>query len=107
MEELSHYNKFNNLEPISVQLSELDRNSSIQGLLLKFVKDLQTEFPATITTVLKTGEKIASSLPDENCCRLCKVRKGKFNKNYLFYHFLGCYKISTTSNLFQRVNIIF
>lgn len=75
MEELEYYNKFNNLEPISVPQSELDRNSSIQGLLLNFVKDLQTEFPATITTVLKTGEKIASFLPDNNCCRLCKVRK--------------------------------
>lgn len=67
MKELAYYNKFNELEPISLLLSELDANYSVQNTLLEFVKDLQIDFPATITTVLKTGGKIALSGPDNNC----------------------------------------
>lgn len=74
VKELAFYNKFNNLEPVSISKLTENPYNSVQELMLKFVKDLQITFPATITTVVKTGDKIAYQ-PDENCCVLCKVKK--------------------------------
>lgn len=75
VKELAFYNKFNDLEPVSVPKLTENPYNSVQELMLKFVKDLQITFPATITTVVKTGDKIASCQVDENSCILCKVKK--------------------------------
>lgn len=75
MKELAFYNKFNNLEPLSIQQSKNNPYSSVQHLMFKFVKGLQVDFPDTITTILKTGDKIASNKSVELCCRLCQVKK--------------------------------
>lgn len=73
MKELAFYNKLNNLEPISVQQIDNSPYSSVQDLMLKFVKDIQIDFPATVTTVLKTGDKIATNVTGQTC-NLCKVK---------------------------------
>lgn len=74
MKELAFYNKFNNLESLSFPKSAKNPYNSVEDLMLKFVKGLQMTFPATITTVMKTGDKIASE-PSMHCCKLCKVKK--------------------------------
>lgn len=74
LKELVFYNKFNNLEPLSIQKSEGNVYSSVQSLMENFLKDLQIEFPSTITTILKTGEKISASDTGQ-FCNVCKVNK--------------------------------
>lgn len=45
---------------------------TVQDLMNKFVSDLQTNYPATITTVLKTGDKLGI-VDNLRKCSFCKV----------------------------------
>lgn len=63
---------FNKLEPISIKPSDDSPYDSVQDLTLKFVNDLKTCFPATVSTILKTSEKIAAAEPGISC-KFCKV----------------------------------
>lgn len=73
IKELCFYNILHNLEPISIRQPEVNTYSSIQDLMKKFVNDLQENYPATVTTIVKTGDKLAL---DKNKvignCKLCK-----------------------------------
>lgn len=73
MKELALYNKFNDLEPPSIPSSEVNPYSSVQDLMRKFVNDLQQNFPATITTIMKTGDKLSLDKRNADICSLCKV----------------------------------
>ncbi|ENN75847.1 hypothetical protein YQE_07576, partial [Dendroctonus ponderosae] len=73
MKELAMYNVFHKLEPVSVNPAQIDQYSSVQDLMSYFIIDLQENYPATITTVVKTGDKLAlnqSMIAVQ--CKLCQ-----------------------------------
>ncbi|KAG5898802.1 hypothetical protein JTB14_011012 [Gonioctena quinquepunctata] len=72
MKELAFYNQINNLEPLSVRQQQINPYSSVQELMKKFVNDLQANFPATVTTILKTGDKLTMEKDSPIKCRICK-----------------------------------
>lgn len=72
LKELVFYNMFHKLEPISINQSEDNPYDSVQDLMLKFVNDLKTSFPATVSTILKTSDKIAVHEAGVSC-KVCKV----------------------------------
>lgn len=69
-EELQHYVKLKDLRPVN---AEHIRKSSLQFAIKTFVSDLQQNFPATISTVCKTADKIRSIEKKTKRCQLCKV----------------------------------
>lgn len=73
IKELAYYNTFNNLNPIVVSETKIDQFSSVQDLTSRFVRDLQKNFPATISTVVRTGDKLIIDKNDLKKCDLCKV----------------------------------
>lgn len=75
--EVENYIKFNNIE--CLEMNEADTDSlfekSLQNVTKSFVDELQTNFPSTISTIFRTGDKISgitvdkSKIIDEgNCC---------------------------------------
>ncbi|XP_057654144.1 cytoplasmic tRNA 2-thiolation protein 2 [Diorhabda carinulata] len=73
MKELAFYNKINNLEPLSVRQKSVNPYLSVQDLMKKFVTDLQSNYPATVNTILRIGDKLSV---DRDCERLCSLCKG-------------------------------
>ncbi|CAH0555444.1 unnamed protein product [Brassicogethes aeneus] len=71
MKELAFYNKLNSLDPISIKQTEINPYSSVQDLMKKFVNDLQVNYPATVTTIMKTGDKLAINDNGKQKCQLC------------------------------------
>lgn len=75
IKELALYNFFNNTSPVIVREEQKDPYLSVQNLMTNFVQNLQVNFPSTITTVIKTGDKL--SMDKEICknekCELCLV----------------------------------
>lgn len=55
-------------------------DSSIHNLSKQFVMDLMENFPSTVSTVFRTGEKLGSTVSSSNCeeednfCILCLVK---------------------------------
>jgi cytoplasmic tRNA 2-thiolation protein 2 len=49
--------------------------ASIQELTETFVTDLQENFPATVSTIFRTGDKLSvgSGMPEDEGCALCQV----------------------------------
>ncbi|GJQ87359.1 hypothetical protein Trydic_g17405 [Trypoxylus dichotomus] len=84
IKELALYNYFNHLEPIVITEDQSDPYMSVQNLMTNFVENLQVNFPSTITTVVRTGDKLSMDKNDwENKkCELCllpiETRNGKF-----------------------------
>ncbi|KAK9886028.1 hypothetical protein WA026_014814 [Henosepilachna vigintioctopunctata] len=72
IKELALYNHFCNLDAIMLQTDLPKSQKSIQNLIENFVIDLQTNFPATVTTVLKTGDKL-SMKKNKNENRICYI----------------------------------
>nr|CAH7720940.1 unnamed protein product [Callosobruchus chinensis] len=70
--EIEYYNKYNNISYVHARNNEVNPYSSIHTLMKKFVMDLQNNFPSTVTTVLKTGDKI-DRMNGEAICQLCKA----------------------------------
>lgn len=76
--EISYYNLFCELEAvITPSFSTLQSsNVSVQKLTEKFITELQEEFPSTVYTIFRTGDKLSmdeSSLADnDKICLLCK-----------------------------------
>lgn len=73
--EVQHYLRLNELEFVP-EMGLFGENqaagASIQNLTTEFVKNLQKNYSATITTVFRTGEKMAPK-PNENAgvCKIC------------------------------------
>ncbi len=58
---------------------KLSSNSSIEKLSESFVTELQDEFPATVYTIFKTGNKLeAFDGNNSERCVLCNVRKQNY-----------------------------
>nr|CAD7423817.1 unnamed protein product [Timema monikensis] len=74
--EVAFYNFFNKLEPLVISSlgTKADTQASIQKLTEKFVTDLQDNFPATVSTVFRTGEKLSGQSGISNGrCHLCQA----------------------------------
>nr|CAD7597400.1 unnamed protein product [Timema genevievae] len=74
--EVAFYNFFNKLEPVVISSlgTKADTQASIQKLTEKFVTDLQDNFPATVSTVFRTGEKLSGQSGISNGrCHLCQL----------------------------------
>lgn len=87
--EVDHYIKFNKIE--CLELNELDIDGlfdkSLQNVTKSFVDELQANFPSTISTIFRTGDKVSgiamdqSKTIDEGDCSFCgsgiPVEKGQ------------------------------
>lgn len=73
MKELVYYNFFNDLTSVNVtkvKNSENALNTSVQILMKNFVEGLQINFPSTITTIMRTGDKLSCD-GNNNRCKFC------------------------------------
>lgn len=75
--EVVFYNIFNKLESVFIPSLGTKANAhvSIQKLTEAFVTDLQEDFPATVSTIFRTGDKLnmASSITEtDERCALCQ-----------------------------------
>lgn len=52
---------------------QTSEEESIQKTTEQFVNDLQVEFPSTVSTIFRTGEKITEKTAAIAYCSLCKV----------------------------------
>lgn len=75
MKELAYYNTLNNVEPVTLPYKNKNPYDSIQNLMEKFITELQVNYPSTVTTVLRTGDKLAmgNTSRETQTCDLCKV----------------------------------
>ncbi|KAF2905089.1 hypothetical protein ILUMI_01073 [Ignelater luminosus] len=75
IKELALYNVFNNLNPVSFLKASQNPYSSVQNLMEKFVSDLQINYPSTISTIVRTGDKLSidKNFEQNEKCPLCKV----------------------------------
>ncbi|XP_070575759.1 cytoplasmic tRNA 2-thiolation protein 2-A-like isoform X2 [Ptychodera flava] len=77
--EIAIYNRFHNIEPVVIPTltTKAPVNASINHLTEAFVTNLQVNFPSTVNTVFRTGEKLCDaksrSTDMENCCVLCQA----------------------------------
>lgn len=77
--EVQHYIKFNKIECLALDELDIDGlfDKSLQNVTKSFVDELQTNFPSTISTIFRTGEKISgitvdqSQIIDEGNCSFC------------------------------------
>lgn len=73
IKELALYNYFHNLDPVI--LSVKPPTTSIQNFIEDFVDKLQSSYPATVTTILKTGDKLSmvnSKKKGAETCYICQ-----------------------------------
>ncbi|XP_060528998.1 cytoplasmic tRNA 2-thiolation protein 2 isoform X2 [Cylas formicarius] len=75
MKEVAFYNVLHHLNPISVRGREVNSNHSVQNLMRDFITKLQSDYPATVTTIVKTGDKLTTQIKD-NCDRRCRLCNG-------------------------------
>ncbi|KDR24498.1 cytoplasmic tRNA 2-thiolation protein 2-A [Zootermopsis nevadensis] len=76
--EIVFYNIFNKLESVVIPSlgTKSDPHASIQKLTEKFVIDLQEDFPATVSTIFRTGDKLSlgnNTTEGDNFCTLCQA----------------------------------
>ncbi|XP_025193883.1 cytoplasmic tRNA 2-thiolation protein 2-A [Melanaphis sacchari] len=72
--EISYYALFNNLDDFihSNFLTATNDDESIQKTTERFVNDLQVDFPSTVSTIFRTGEKISDKSSAIAYCLLCQ-----------------------------------
>ena len=77
MKEIALYNFFNRIETVSVRklASMTHSHASIDRLTEVFVSGLQADFPFTVSTIFRTGDKLSvkESTDDQSACALCGV----------------------------------
>lgn len=111
-DEVNHYLQLNNLEfvpDIGLFGDTQPSGASIQNLTGEFVKNLQKNYSATITTVFRTGDKMAP-LKDESTgkCRICHCQLDTVSSETLYATKLSSY-LSTNppaedNNIEQQIN---
>ncbi|KAJ8981292.1 hypothetical protein NQ317_004028 [Molorchus minor] len=79
IKELAFYNRLNNLEPVFVRQREVNHYLSVNNLMRQFIDNLQQNYPATVTTVVKTGDKLTLDRTNTHICKLCKSLVPKNN----------------------------
>lgn len=75
-EDISFYNKIRGLPHYVNKDLQDSQYASVQSLTEHFIKNLQVNFPATVSTVMKTGDKIensSSETKDDLQCAMCQV----------------------------------
>ncbi|GLV32861.1 uncharacterized protein CBL_00432 [Carabus blaptoides fortunei] len=74
MKELAYYNIFNGIEPVNAGFTKDKQSatSSVNKLITKFVTDLQENYPSTVKTVVRTGDKLMCETTG-NICDICKA----------------------------------
>ena len=86
--EVGHYLQLNNLEfipELSLFGEDAPSGASIQNLTSEFVKNLQKNYSATITTVFRTGDKMANKGNDTGeRCRICHGHVDMGNSETLY-----------------------
>lgn len=75
--EIKNYLKLNNLSSVSLKSYGEDDGefNSIQNLTARFVNGLQTNFPSTVSTIFRTGDKMTFKSNDsvDSKCSFCKT----------------------------------
>ncbi|KAG4067567.1 hypothetical protein HA402_005339 [Bradysia odoriphaga] len=77
--EVDHYIKFNKIECLDVHAMDVDGmfEKSLQNVTKSFIDELQTNYPSTISTIFRTGDKISGIWVDkgevdvEGRCTFC------------------------------------
>ncbi|XP_050532227.1 cytoplasmic tRNA 2-thiolation protein 2-like isoform X3 [Daktulosphaira vitifoliae] len=71
--EVSFYALFNQLNDLEHPnfLTKTNEDESIQKISEQFINSLQEEFPSTISTIFRTGEKIVEKTTIDNTCVIC------------------------------------
>ncbi|KAK7084126.1 Cytoplasmic tRNA 2-thiolation protein 2 [Halocaridina rubra] len=67
LNEITYYNNLNNISTLQIPTLRL-KGKSITACTEDFVMGLQKEFPATIPTIFRTGDKLISTLSDTSKC---------------------------------------
>lgn len=74
--EIAMYNNICQIESVAIPAlgTKTDHRASISRLTEQFVRGLQLDFPSTVSTVFRTGDKLCSNtqLIPENKCILCQ-----------------------------------
>lgn len=72
-EELDHYL---NIKQLEVAHQDETKQNSLQSVIKAFVTNLQESFPATISTVCKTADKISAhdEVKTNKTCVMCQVK---------------------------------
>lgn len=86
--EVLSYAELYNLEAVELT-SMIPEKTSIERLTESFINGLQTEFPSTISTVFRTGDKLSLNENTEttsNTCPLCQVPCGTCPDEDVFCH---------------------
>ena len=82
--EIALYNFFNSVEtvPIITLGTMAHSHASIDRLTEEFVSGLQADFPFTVSTIFRTGDKLSvkESCDDVSACALCGVPSGVHSK---------------------------
>lgn len=75
-QEIAMYNNIHHIESVTIPTlaTKTDHRSSIARLTEQFVRGLQLDFPSTVSTVFRTGDKLCTSpqVSSENKCALCQ-----------------------------------
>lgn len=80
LEELNYYSRIKKVKPLlAIEKGE----TSIQSLIRQFVRNLEGDFPATVSTVCKTADKIGLAAQSDDktkqdLCALCEVTITQF-----------------------------
>jgi len=75
--EIAFYNRLNNIEPTVLPnlTTKSTGSASLDRLTEEFIEGLQAEFPQTVSTVFRTGNKLQADLnsntADDTCRKLC------------------------------------
>ncbi|XP_050344644.1 cytoplasmic tRNA 2-thiolation protein 2 [Nymphalis io] len=71
-EEIEHYLRIKELKPATNIMGKVYGNS-LQSVIRSFVLDLQENYPATVSTICKTADKISSVTNNDNKkCTICQ-----------------------------------
>lgn len=73
-EDIQYYLKVKDIKPAKCMHSKLNE-TSLQSVIKDFVMDLQENYPATVSTICKTADKIGSVTNNFNKkkCKVCQV----------------------------------
>lgn len=77
--EVAYYLKFNQIDCLDVSETDTDGlfEKSLQNVTKSFIDELQTNFPSTVSTIFRTGDKVSgiaidkSEIIDEGNCKFC------------------------------------
>lgn len=74
MKEVVFYNHFNRVKIVSdyMTLNQKDTKTTVHNLMRKFVEDLQHDYPSTVKTITRTGDKLKCE-KNNLVCKICEA----------------------------------